>query len=67
MTEELKEVGVDVGRPLPGSGLHANRERGRVGRLMRENWIVVERTRKFKVEEGQEMIRGIISPTTHRQ
>ncbi len=36
---------------------------GRVGRLMRENGIVVERTRKFKVEEGQEMIRGIISPT----
>jgi transposase InsO family protein len=38
---------------LPGSGLPANRERGRVGRLMRENAIVVERTRKFKVEEGQ--------------
>jgi hypothetical protein len=34
---------------------------------MRENGIVVERTRKFKVEEGQEMIRGIISPTTRRQ
>jgi hypothetical protein len=67
MTEELKEVGVDVGHPLPGSGLHANRERGRVGRLMRENGIVIERTRKFKAEEGQEMIRGIISPTTHRQ
>ena len=50
MTEELKEVGVDVGHR-------------RVGRLMRENGIVVERTRKFKVEEGQEMIRGIISPT----
>ena len=33
MTEELKEVGVDVGHPLPGSGLHANRERGRVGRV----------------------------------
>lgn len=48
MTEELKEVGVDVGHPLPGSGLLANRERGRVGRLMRENGIVVERTRKFK-------------------
>ena len=54
MTEELKEVGVDVGHR-------------RVGRLMRENGIVVERTRKFKVEEGQEMIRGIISPTTHGQ
>jgi transposase InsO family protein len=35
MTEELKEVGVDVGHR-------------RVGRLMRENGIVVERTRKFK-------------------
>ena len=35
MTEELKEVGVDVG--------HC-----RVGRLMRDNGIVVERTRKFK-------------------
>ena len=33
--EELKEVGVDVGHR-------------RVGRLMRENGIVVERTRKFK-------------------
>ena len=48
MTEELKEVGGAVGHPLPGSGLHANRERGRVGRLMRANGIVVERTRKFK-------------------
>ena len=54
MTEELKEVGVDVGHR-------------RVGRLMRENGVVVERTRKFKVEEGQEMIRGIISPTRDRQ
>ena len=35
MTEELKEVGVDVGHR-------------RVGRLMRQNGIVVERTRKFK-------------------
>jgi putative transposase len=35
MTEELKEVGVDVGHR-------------RVGRLMRENGIVVERTKKFK-------------------
>jgi transposase InsO family protein len=35
MTEELKEVGVDVGHR-------------RVGRLMRENGITVERTRKFK-------------------
>ena len=35
MTEELKEVGLDVGHR-------------RVGRLMRENRITVERTRKFK-------------------
>ena len=35
MTEELKEVGIDVGHR-------------RVGRLMRENGIIVERTRKFK-------------------
>ncbi len=35
MTEELKEVGLDVGHR-------------RVGRLMRENGIVVEKTRKFK-------------------
>ena len=54
MTEESKEVGVDVGHR-------------RVGGLMRANGIVVERTRKFTVEEGQEMIRGIISPTTHGQ
>ena len=51
MTEELKEVGVDVGHR-------------RVGWLMRENGIVVEKARKFKVEEGQEMNWGIISPTT---
>ena len=42
MTEELKEVGVDM------------RHR-RVGRFMRENGIVVERPQKFKVEEGQAM------------
>ena len=53
MTEELKDVGVDVGHRL-------------VGRLMRENGIVVERTRKFKVKEGQEMIRGMISPDDAR-
>lgn len=35
MTVELKEIGVDVGHR-------------RVGRLMRENGITVERTRKFK-------------------
>jgi transposase InsO family protein len=35
MTEELKEVGADMGHR-------------RVGRLMRENGILVERKRKFK-------------------
>ncbi len=35
MTEELKEAGINVGHR-------------RVGRPMRENGIVVERTRKFK-------------------
>lgn len=54
MTEELNELGLHVGHR-------------RVGRLMRQNAICVVRTRKFKVEEGQEMIRGIISPTTDRQ
>ena len=48
MTEELNELGLQVGQPLPGSGLPANRERGRVGRLMRQNCIQVVRTRKFK-------------------
>ncbi len=67
MTEELNELGVRVGHPLPGNGLPANRERGRVGRLMRQNAISVVSTGKFKVEEGQKMIRGIIFPTTHRQ
>lgn len=43
MTEELKEVGVDVGHR-------------RVGRLMRENRIVVERTRKFKVRRDGNLI-----------
>jgi len=51
------------GIPFPGSGLLADRERRRIRRLMRENGIVVEKTRTFNVEEGQEMIRGIISPT----
>ena len=50
MTEELKEVGVDVGHR-------------RVGRLMRENGITVERTRKFKGKEDQKTIRGIVFPT----
>ena len=53
MTEEPKDVGVDVGHRL-------------VGWLMRENGIVVERTRKFKVKEGQEMIRGMIFPDDAR-
>ncbi len=48
MTEELNELGVHVGHPLPGNGLLANRVRGRVGRLMRQNAISVVRTRKFK-------------------
>ena len=48
MTEELNELGIRVGQPLPGSGLHANRERGRVGRLMRQNGIQVIRNRNFK-------------------
>jgi transposase InsO family protein len=48
MTEELNELGIRVGQPLPGSGLRANRERGRVGRLMRQNGIQVIRSRKFK-------------------
>jgi len=38
-----------LGIPLPGSGLFTNRERGRVGRLMRQNGISVVRTRKHKV------------------
>jgi len=46
MTEELKEAGVNVGHH-------------RVGRLMRENGKTVERTHKFKVEEGRKMIRGM--------
>jgi transposase InsO family protein len=40
ITEEPKEGGVDVGHR-------------RVGQLMCENGIVVERTRKFKVEKGR--------------
>jgi putative transposase len=52
MTEELNELGLQVGQR-------------RVGRLMRQNGIQIVRTRKFKVEDGQKMIRGIIFPTTH--
>ena len=54
MTEELKDVGVDVGHPLPGSGLPANRERGRVGRLMRENGIVVDKNTQIQGDHGQQ-------------
>ncbi len=54
MTEELNELGLRVGHR-------------RVGRLMRQNAICVVRTHKFKVEEGQKMIRGIIFPTTDGQ
>ncbi len=54
MTEELKEVGVDAGQ-----------RRG--GRPMPENGSIVERTYKFRVEEGRQMIRGIICPMRHRQ
>ena len=46
MTEDLKEVGVDVGHR-------------RVGRLMRENRIIVERTQKFKVRREQNLIQWI--------
>ncbi len=48
MTEALNELGVRVGHPLPGNGLPANSERGRVGRMMRQNAISVVRTHKFK-------------------
>ena len=41
MTEERKEACVDVGHR-------------RVGRLMRENGIIVERTRKFKATTDSE-------------
>jgi putative transposase len=67
MTEKLKGVGVDFGHPLTSGGLPADRERGRVGRLMRKNGIVVERTRELKVDEGQKMFRGSIFPMTHGQ
>ncbi len=50
MTEELKELGLNVGHR-------------RVGRLMRENGIRVERSKKYKGKEDQELIRGINSPT----
>lgn len=53
MTEELKGVGIDVGHR-------------RVGRLMRENGIVVERTRKFKVRRDQNAIQWIKFPAARR-
>jgi hypothetical protein len=37
MTEALKEVWLDVGHPLPGSSLHADREKRRVGRFRQKN------------------------------
>ena len=54
MTEELKDVGVDVGYPLPDSDLPANRERGRVGLLMRENGIVVDKNTQIQGDHGQQ-------------
>jgi len=51
MTEELQELGLKVGYR-------------RIGRLMCESDIKIFGTQKYKVEEGQEMILGIISPTT---
>ena len=52
--EELQQSGLKVGHR-------------RIGRLMRENGITIIRTQKYKVEEGQDMIRGIMSPTTDGQ
>jgi transposase InsO family protein len=49
MTEELKEVGVDVGHR-------------RVGRLMRENGITVKRTRKFKATTDSDHTFNIAAP-----
>ena len=49
MTEELKEDGVEVGHR-------------RVGRLRRENGIIVERTHKFKVRKDQNLILWIKFP-----
>jgi putative transposase len=54
ITKELNELGIRVGKPLPGSGLSANRERGRVGRLMRQNGIQVIRSRNFKRTTGSD-------------
>ncbi|OIQ69170.1 hypothetical protein GALL_492310 [mine drainage metagenome] len=46
---KLRRLCKKVGHPSLSRGLHANRERGRVGRLIRQNAISVVRTRKFKV------------------
>ncbi len=46
MTEELKEIGLNIGHR-------------RVGRLMRQNGISVVRTRKHKVRRVKNLIRGI--------
>ena len=53
MTEELKEVGIDVGHR-------------RVGRLMRENGITVERTRKFKATTDTDHTFNIAPNLLHR-
>jgi transposase InsO family protein len=53
MTEALQEVGIDVGHR-------------RVGRLMRENGIVIERTRKFKVRREQNLIQWIKFPAARQ-
>ena len=50
MTEELKELGLDVGHR-------------RIGRLMSKNGIEVKRNKKFKGKEDQELIQWINSPT----
>ncbi len=52
---------VGLARPgirCPATVCIANRERGGVGRLMRQNAICAVGTHKFSVEEGQQMIRG---------
>ena len=49
MTEELKEQGLQVGHR-------------RVGRIMRENNICVERSKKYKVRRDQKLIQWINFP-----
>jgi transposase InsO family protein len=53
LTEALQEVGIDVGHR-------------RVGRLMRENGIVIERTRKFKMRREQNLIQWIKFPAARQ-